>query len=289
MRLQFFQRLLDQLNSRVAIINQAGTLLLVSELAQRQFALRPGAQVDVLHREGDRVMIRQPLTRQLHSALAIRWLRLEFLLFQSQPDPAVVNAPATSMSIPQRALIEFCSSPVVQSRLEPQEVQRLQRLLASETQTEPGELLSAAGLEGRMLNPITLIERAFGPALEGVDELFLQAPSTLGSVYGDEHLLVSALRALVVELVGQHRSNRLLVRLHQIDAELLITVQDIGELELPRMIRLGTDDVWTEPLMHSPDACAVIERHGGHLRMRGDVAQGRITFSFPVAVRNVFH
>jgi hypothetical protein len=177
----------------------------------------------------------------------------------------------------------------VQSRLEPQDVQQLQRLLANETQAEPGELPIAPDLKGQVLNPVALIERAFGPALEGVEELFLQAPSTLGSVYGDEDLLVSALRALAVELVGQHRSSRLLVRLHQIDAELLITVQDIGELELPRMIRLGTDDVWTEPLMHSPDACAVIERHGGQMRMRGDVAQGRVTFSFPVAVKNVFN
>jgi hypothetical protein len=286
MRLNFFQRLLDQLHSRVAIINQAGTLLLVSELAERQFALTAGLQVDVLHREGDRVLIRQPVTQQLHSAQAIRWLKLEFLLFQHQPD-AALDVQATALPDSQRGLIEFCSSPAVQACLEPQQLKQLQRLLQQDVEPDESEVL-AADLKGSAVDPLVLIERAYGPALEGVDEFFVQAPSALGTICGETELLASALRSLVVELVSQHRSSRLLARLHQIESELLITVQDIGDLQLPRMTRLNADTVWRAPVMRSPDACAVIERHGGHLRMRGDMAQGRVTFSLPIAVKNVF-
>ncbi|ANG62165.1 hypothetical protein A8C75_06435 [Marinobacterium aestuarii] len=288
MRLTFFQRLLDQLHGRVALINHTGSLLLVSTLAERQFALVPGMQVEVLHREGDHVLIRQPVTQQLHSALAIRWLKFEFLLFQHQPD-AVVDMQATRVPEPQRGLVEFCSSPAVQASLEPQQLKQLQQLLQLEAQPDAPKVLLAADLRGGAVDPLMLIERAFGPALEGVDEFFLQAPSALGTLYGETELLASALRSLVVELVSQHRSSRLLVRLHQSESELLITVQDIGDLQLPRMTRLSTDDVWSEPVMRSPDACAVIERHGGHLRMRGDMAQGRVTFSLPIAVKNVFN
>nr|WP_067298550.1 hypothetical protein [Marinobacterium profundum] len=287
MRLNFFQRLLDQLHGRVAIINHTGTLLLVSELAQRQFALSPGLQLELLHREGDRVLIRQPVTQQLHSALAIRWLKLEFLLFQHQPD-AVPDAPVSKESESQHGLVKFCSSQAVQSCLEPQQLKQLQQLL-QEAAPDASDAVLATDLKGAAVDPLVLVGRAFGPALDGVDEFFLQAPSALGTIKGEAELLASALRTLAVELVSQHRSRRLLVRLHQTEGELLITVQDIGDLQLPRMTLLSTDAVWSEPMMHSPEACAVIERHGGYLRMRGDMSQGRITVSLPVAVKSVFN
>ncbi len=287
MRLKFFQRLLDQLRGRVAIINQTGTLLLVSELAERQFALRPGLQIEVLHREGDRVLIRQPLTQQLHSALAIRWLELEFLLFQHQPE-VPLDVPAPGMPETQCGLIKFCSSQAVQDCLEPQLLKQSQQLQL-EAEPDASGVVPVADLNGSAVAPLVLVERAFGPALDGVDEFFVQAPSVLGTLHGETELLASALRSLVVELVSQHRSSRLLARLHQLESELLITVQDIGDLQLPRMTRLSTDTVWSEPVMHSPDACAVIERHGGHLRMRGDMAQGRVTFIFPIAAKSVFN
>ncbi len=286
MRLQFFQRLLDQLHSRVVIMNQAGTLLLVSELAERQLALAAGLQVDVLHREGDRILLREPVTQQLHSALGIRWLKLEFLLFQNPPEETAV---ATQRGGSREGLVEFCSSQELQSRLEPQQRQHLQRLLESAVEPPLSGPVIAADLQGSMVDPLGLVEQAFGPVLAGVDEFYLQTPAALGAICGDTDLLASALRSLVEALVARHHSSRLLVRLHQIESELLITVQDIGELQLPRMTRLGSDAVWSEPVMHSPEACAVIERHGGQLRMRGDMAQGRVTFSFPIAVKNVFN
>ncbi|UTW13896.1 hypothetical protein [Marinobacterium rhizophilum] len=286
MRLQFFQRLLDQLHGSVAVMNQAGTLLLVSELAQRQFVLTPGLQVEVLHREGDRILLRQPTTQQLHSAQVIRWLKLEFLLFQRPPREPLADAPAAMPA--DSELIEFCARTDIQSRLEPQQRRQLQRLLEDAAGVESVEPVVSADLQAATVEPLGLIEQAFAPALEGVDEFFLQAPSVLGSIYGDRGQLASALRSLVVTLVTQRCSRRLLVRLHQIESELLITVQDIGDLQLPRMTRLGTDEPWSEPVMHSPEACAVIERHGGQLRLRGDMAQGRVTFSFPIAVKNVF-
>lgn len=293
MRLMFFQRLLDQLQSRVAIINDQGAVLLVSERAKRQFALAPGARVEVLHREGDRVLIHQPATQQLHSALSIRWLKLDFLLFQG-PEPEAL--PGEQPALPRasnhdRALIEFCSSAALQSRLAPHELQQLQRLLANDDAGESRHagLGVAADIDGRVLNPLALMKRAFGPRLGGVDEFFLQAPSTLGALHGDEALLASALRSLAIDLVHQQHNSRLLARLHQDGAQLLITVQDIGLLQLPRMIRLDTDAVWDGAAMDSPASCSVIERHGGQLRVRGDMPQGRITISLPLAIKGVFN
>jgi len=295
MRLMFFQRLLDQLQSRVAIINDQGVVLLVSERAKRQFALAPGARVEVLHREGDRILIHQPATQQLHSALSIRWLKLDFLLFQG-PEPEAL--PGEQPELPRasnrdRALFEFCSSAALQSQLAPHELQQLQRLLAGDDAGESRHAGPKAGvaadIDGKVLNPLALMNRAFGPRLSGVDEFFLQAPSTLGALHGDEALLASALRSLAIDLVHQQHNSRLLARLHQDGAQLLITVQDIGPLQLPRMTRLDTDAVWDGPVMDSPASCSVIERHGGQLRVRGDMPQGRITISLPLAIKGVFN
>ncbi|MFC6669336.1 hypothetical protein [Marinobacterium aestuariivivens] len=109
----------------------------------------------------------------------------------------------------------------------------------------------------------------------------MQVPLPLGRLQGRTAGLAAALRSLTEELVLRHRSHRLLVRLRQEPEQLLINVQDIGDMELPGMRRLEIDGHWQGAPLDQVQACEVIEMYGGSLRMRGQVAQGRVNISLP--------
>ncbi|NVK40025.1 MAG: hypothetical protein HWE39_02180 [Oceanospirillaceae bacterium] len=276
MRLQFFQRLLDLLDGRVVVINDRGEILLASQAARWQLGLAPGRRLDLLHREGERVVVRQPLTQQLHSAIALRWLKLEFLLLKTPSVQPLAESP-TELSQRHRELVEFCRRPELLAVLPAAE----RRALRALTGTDDGQQFQS--IHGQGFDALEMVRLALAPPFAGRPEFFFQVPTPLLPVGGDRQQLASALRCLSMELVARHRCRRLLVRLHQGRNELLITVQDIGEMELPGMQRLTTALKWRGALLDQMQACEVVERFGGRLKLRGPVAQGRISIGLPTA------
>ncbi|MFC6669337.1 hypothetical protein [Marinobacterium aestuariivivens] len=140
MRIQFFQRLLDLLCARVAVIRSDGEIALSSQLARRQLELEPGTRLEVLHREGERLLVRQPCTQQLHSATGLRWAAFEFVLFQAPPVGI-----DSELAVRHRMLTELCRQPRFQAALSAADRLALQSVLgSSRTSIQPAEQTKAS-------------------------------------------------------------------------------------------------------------------------------------------------
>lgn len=267
MRLDFFQRLLDLLGGSAVVINDAVEVVLASALAQRQLALEPGDRLEVMQREGDRVLLRQPRTQRLHFAIGLHWQKFEFLLLESMQ-------PVTDTSgRGHQVLLDFFRSPAVQASLPPAERRELHSILGRQPSSGTGP--------GDLIDPVELIRMALAPPLSTKPELYLQVPHPLRKLHGRSQELAAALRSLTEGLVASHRSRRILVRLHQGRDELLLTIQDIGTVELSGMRRLEAAQRWSGRRPDQTEACETIERCGGTLLIRGPVAHGRISISLP--------